>query len=136
MDWSPQGVPWEDESMDGRLADDWLRQASEPDFPETDTFARVLELSQSDLDPERGWRLAKMLVEKAPDDDRLWSIGARVLATMLTNHPDVVADELAVLAGVDGPFRRALEGQISPAIAEFRRAHGFSRGGRSEGRGV
>src|SRR6267378_4959033 len=55
LDWRSQGVPWWDASKDEFLARDWLA-SREGAQASDDVDDRVLELTQTDLDPPRGWR--------------------------------------------------------------------------------
>ena len=118
--WSSDGVDWRDESLDPAMARDWLRASHEPDFADSDICYRVLELTQSDLDPPRAWRLVKELVVQANDDKELWHIGRQPLSYMVQYHPDVVGDELERLVRCDPKYRRALEGQISKELHDLR----------------
>src|SRR5260370_39333869 len=75
LDWSSDGVDWRDESRDPDMARDWLREADGADHPGSDLWNRVYELTHEALDPPRGWRLVKLLVEHAQNDRQLWHIG-------------------------------------------------------------
>ena len=120
LDWSDQGVPWWDLSKDEFLAREWLaRPGRVPPYDNTDD--RVLELTQTDLDPPRGWRLVKKMVELASTDDQIWRIGADPLSTIVREHPDVVGKELTLFYRSDPKWRKAFEGQISRALYEFAR---------------
>jgi hypothetical protein len=84
LDWSNDGIDWRDATHDAAMASDWLRNqrlglehvrlhprprgwydldlegkmrlgAGLPDGYDLDLDARMLELLQQDLDPERGW---------------------------------------------------------------------------------
>ncbi len=105
--------------MDDTMALDWL-EATHRNLYETDVYDRVLELTQTDLDPPRGWRLTKRLVELAKTDRELWLIGADVLATIARHHGSLVAAELEELYRTDSKWRRAFKGQISPALFEIK----------------
>jgi len=120
LDWGDQGVPWWDASKDESLARDWLA-AGGRGLPSDDIYDRVLELTQTDLDPARGWRLVKKLVEFASEDDQLWRIGADPLSTIVREHPDLVREELTTFYRSDPKWRKAFEGQISTALYEFER---------------
>lgn len=129
-DWSSEGVDWRDESMDEEMARDWLRGTHDPDSGDRDrVFSRVFELVESNLDPPRGWRLTKKLVELAHDDNELFEIGSRVLAMLVTWHEDLVGVELADLARSDPKYRQALNGQISQALRDFEAKHGLHQPG-------
>ena len=123
MNWGSDGVDWRDESLDAAMAGDWLRACHEPDFAASDVCYRVLELTQSDLDPPRGWRLVKELFRQAKDDD-LWQLGRRVLSTIVQKHPEVVGDELEKLIRTDPKYRRALDGQMSRELGDLRERYG------------
>jgi hypothetical protein len=107
--------------MDDRMVLDWL-DASHRDLYGTDVFDRVLELTQTDLDPERGWRLVKRLVESARNDQELWQIGAGPLSTIVREHGALVAAELEALVRADPKYRQAFRGQISTALYDFLRS--------------
>lgn len=120
LDWSSEGVDWRDESLDDAMARDWLRATQVRDLPADDpkleeiddVWSRVLELTQSDLDPPRGWRLLKRLVELAKNDRELWHIGRNPLSAMVVNHESLVASELEQLYRTDPKWRQAFEGQL------------------------
>jgi hypothetical protein len=120
LDWSDQGVPWWDASKDDYLARDWLA-AGGRGLQSDDIYDRVLELTQTDLDPARGWRLVQKLIEFAGTDEQLWRIGAGPLATIVREHPELVREELTNFYRSDRKWRRAFEGQISTALGEFKR---------------
>jgi len=120
LDWSDLGVPWWDASKDDYLAREWLA-AGGRGLPSDDVYDRVLELTQTDLDPPRGWRMVKKLVEFARTDDQLWRIGADPLSTIVREHLDLVREELTSLYRNDPKWRQAFEGQISTALYEFKR---------------
>jgi hypothetical protein len=120
LDWSSDGVDWRDESLDDAMARDWLSATHLRDLPANnprhdeidDVWERVRELTQSDLDPPRGWRLVKRLVELAQNDRELWHIGRVPLAAMVRNHGSLVAGELERLYRADPKWRQAFEGQL------------------------
>jgi len=120
LDWSSRGVPWWDASKDDYLAREWLAVGGRS-LSSDDVYDRVLELTQTDLDPPRGWRMVKKLVEFANTDDQLWRIGADPLSTIVREHPDLVREELTRLYRDDPKWRKAFEGQISTALYEFKR---------------
>jgi len=120
LDWSDQGVPWWDASKDEFLARDWLATPGRAPTSD-DIYDRVLELTQTDLDPARGWRLVQKLVEFAGTDQQLWRIGEGPLATIVREHPELVREELTSFYRSDRKWRRAFEGQISTALGEFKR---------------
>jgi hypothetical protein len=120
LDWSNHGVPWWDASKDEFLARDWLATPGR-ELPSADIYDRVLELTQTDLDPQRGWRLVKKMVEFASTDDQVWRIGADPLSTIAREHPDLIHDELTRFYRSDPKWRKAFEGQISSALHEFKR---------------
>lgn len=119
LDWSAQGVDWRDESLDEAMARDWLEATHGPNHIASDVWDRVLELTQTDLDPPRGWRLAKSLVELAKTDRELWLIGADVLATIAREHESLVLAELEELYRTDSKWRQAFKGQMSPVLFEI-----------------
>jgi hypothetical protein len=112
LDWSSDGVDWRDESLDDAMARDWLRATHGPNLVATDVWDRVLELTQTDLDPPRGWRLTKRLVELADGDEELWNVGAEALANIVRNHEKLVAVELEHLYQTDPKWRQAFVGQM------------------------
>lgn len=120
LDWTSEGVPWWDASKDAFLARDWLASPGR-ELASDDVYDRVLELTQTDLDPPRGWRLVKMLVQFANTDDQLWRIGAGPLSTIAHNHPDLVREELTGLYRGDPKWRKAFDGQISGDLYEIER---------------
>lgn len=120
QDWSSEGVDWRDESLDGAMARDWLRASHDPDFSSSDVCYRVLELTQSDLDPPRAWRLVKELIRQAQDDRELWRIGRGPLSNVAQYHPEVVGGELVQLVRTDPKYCRALDGQMSRELNELR----------------
>jgi len=120
LDWGDQGVPWWDASKDEYLARDWLA-AGGRGLQSDDVYDRVLELTQTDLDPARGWRLVQKLVEFAGTDGQLWRIGAGPLATIVREHPELVREELTSFYRSDQKWRKAFEGQISTELGEFKR---------------
>ena len=125
LDWSSEGVDWRDESLDDAMARDWLEATHGPSRVPMDVWDRVLELTQTDLDPPRGWRLAKRLVELATTDRELWLVGRDVLATIAREHWGLIAAELEELYRTDQKWRQAFEGQMSPALIEIQqRAEG------------
>jgi hypothetical protein len=124
MNWGSDGVDWRDESLDAAMAGDWLRASHEPNFEASDVFYRVLELTQSDLDPSRAWRLVKELFRQANADKELWQIGSEALSTIVQYHPDIVGDELGHLIRTDPKYRRALDGQISRELSDLRDRYG------------
>jgi hypothetical protein len=107
--------------MDDLMAQDWLR-ACRTNIYDTDVYDRVLELTQSDLNPPRGWRLVQRLIRLAHDDDELWHVGHGPLATVLGNHEALVADDLERLVRTDPKYRQAFRGQMSQAIHRFAEA--------------
>jgi hypothetical protein len=119
LDWSDQGVPWWDASKDEFLAREWLATPGRAPTSD-DIYDRVLELTQTDLDPARGWRLVKKMVELASTDGHIWRIGADPLSTIVREHPDLVREELTRFYRSDPKWRKAFEGQISTALHEFR----------------
>jgi len=120
LDWSDQGVPWWDASKDDYLAREWLAVGGRS-LPSDDVYDRVLELTQTELDPARGWRLVQKLVEFAGTDEQLWRIGEGPLATIVREHPELVRKDLTSFYRSDRKWRRAFEGQISTALGEFKR---------------
>jgi hypothetical protein len=112
VDWSSEGVDWRDESLYDEMAHDWLRATHGPNLFATDVWDRVLELTQSDLDPPRAWRLTKRLVELAEGDTELWYVGREALAEMVRNHEKLVAGELEYLYRTDPKWRQAFVGQL------------------------
>jgi len=120
QDWGPDGVGWQDESLDRDMARDWLRASHEPDFADSEVHYRVLELTQSDLDPPRAWRLVKELFRQAKDDKELWHIGRLPLSNVVQYHPGAIGDELEQLIRADPKYRRALDGQISRELHDLR----------------
>src|ERR1700674_5221255 len=127
LDWRSDGVDWRDESKDDAMAVDWLRATHDRDGPLSDPSPldgyevenRVRELTQSDLDPARGWRLVKRLVELAHNDRELWHIGRAPLAEMLGNHEALVLVELEHLYRTNPKWRQAFESQISIPMSNF-----------------
>jgi len=119
LDWSSDGVDWRDESRDPDMARDWLREADGADHPGSDLWNRVYELTHEALDPPRGWRLVKLLVENAQTDRQLWHIGGEPLAWIVDNHPQLVSAELAQLYRADPKWRQSFKGQISRALFDF-----------------
>jgi hypothetical protein len=112
LDWNDEGVDWRDESLDEAMARDWLLATHGPNLFDTDVWDRVLELTQTDLDPPRGWRLTRRLVELAESDRELWYVGAEALATIVRNHEKLVAVELEHLYRTDPKWRQAFVGQM------------------------
>ena len=119
LDWTGAGIDWRDESHDPRMARAWLREADGADHPGSDLWNRVYELTHEDLDPPRGWRLVKLLVEQAQDDRQLWHIGSEPLAWMVDSHPQLVSAELAELYRADPRWRQPFKGQMSRALFDF-----------------
>jgi hypothetical protein len=128
VDWSNQGVPWWDASKDEYLARDWLALlpgdvrvgAYMGDPRSNDIEDRVLELTQTDLDPVRGWRLVKRLVELATTDAQLWRIGADALSTILREHEALVTPELKQLYTSDPKWRKTFDGQMALSLYRFK----------------
>lgn len=120
LDWSSNGVDWRDESRDPEMAHDWLEETHSRDHAGSDLWNRVYELTNGDLDPPRGWRLVKLLVEQAQSDGELWHIGSEPLGWILDNHADLVSAELTALYRSDPKWRKPFDGQISTAL------HGFA----------
>ena len=120
LDWSYKGVPWWDSSKDEYLAQAWLASPGRA-LDSDDLHDRVLELTQTDLDPVRGWRLVKTMVEVATTDDQLWRIGADPLGTIVREHPEIVIAELEQLYRSDPKWRKPFKGQMSAALYQFER---------------
>jgi hypothetical protein len=102
------------------MARDWLKATHVRDLPAEDprhdeiddVWERVRELTQSDLDPHRGWRLLKQLVELAQTDRELWHIGRVPLAAMVQNHQSLVVGEMEGLYQADPKWRQVFEGRL------------------------
>lgn len=121
-DWSSGGIDWRDTSKDDAMAQDWLKAShSVGAHGSQPVLGRVFELVESNLDPPRGWRIAKRLLDYADDDTEFFQIGHRILPMLLRWHKDLVDDELAMLMRLHPRFRRALQGQISPELLELLR---------------
>jgi hypothetical protein len=139
LDWSSEGIDWRDAAYDPAMASDWLlnqrlgldhvrlyprpegwysldfeekmRQgAGLPDGYDLDLDDRVLELLQTDLDPERGWRLVLTLLEIAQDSEDRDSVLDAVL-TFVRNHHDAFYNRIVERLGVD-PFYEPLVARI------------------------
>jgi hypothetical protein len=61
-----------------------------------------------DNDPDVGWRVLLLAIEKAEDDGALEAIGAGPLEDLLSKHGPVFIDRVEARARIDGPFRQAL----------------------------
>ena len=112
--------------MDDEMARDWLRAthlASVGDDWSANLDDRVLELTQTDLDPPRGWRLVKRLTDLAEGSSELWQVGNRALRHMLRNHEQLIGTELADLVRTSPKYRALLDGQIG--FNDFRRRFGL-----------
>lgn len=127
-DWGSHGIDWRDESMDDEMAQDWLRAIHDPlSDDSSDVMGRVMELVQTGLDPPRGWRLTKRLIELADDDNELRAIGRTILTQLLFWHADLVGAELAELVKTDGRYKEAFYGQFpSQARSNFERRFGLA----------
>jgi hypothetical protein len=126
-DWSSSGIDWRNESMDDEMAEDWLRASHHPeDASSIEVSDRVLELVESDLDPPRGWRITKRLIESARTDDEFYRIGSDVLSQVVENHEGLVGEELAELLRSDARYQRAVKGQARHALVDFVRRSGLS----------
>jgi len=120
LDWSNEGVAWWDTSKDELLAREWLAAPGRT-IASDDVDDRVLELTQTDLDPARGWGLVKKLVEFSSTDDQLWRIGYGPVSTILREHPDLVREDLTLFYRSDPKWRKPFKGQMSTALSEFER---------------
>ena len=81
------------------------------------------ELTHEDLDPARGWRLVKRMIQLARGQE-LWHVGGGPLGSMVSNHLALIEDELVMLYRTSPRFRRAFEGQMSTALAQFQEKFG------------
>lgn len=126
-DWGREGIDWRDASMDNEMAQDWLRAThSQENEKSQDVFARVRELVQTDLDPARGWRLTKRIVQLAEDEPELRTVGRQILSPLLKWHEDLVGAELAELVRTDSRFRQAFYGQFpSTERSDFQKRFGI-----------
>lgn len=61
-------------------------------------------------EPEEGWRMILLLVERAADDRTLASVAAGPLEDLLRLHPYVFVDRVETEARRDAKFRRCLSG--------------------------
>lgn len=116
-DWSSDGIDWRDESFDDDLAKAWLGDTHQK-VDNSDVSQRVWELTHEDLDPARGWRLVKRMIQLAQGRE-LWHVGGGPLDSMVSNHLALIEDELVTLYRTSPRFRRAFEGQMSTALARF-----------------
>jgi hypothetical protein len=138
LDWSDRGVGWRDATHDEEMASDWLRNrrlamdhvrlhprpagwhdldfeeklrlAEAPAGYDDDLDARVLELLQEDLDPERGWRLVLTLLRLA-DDGLDQGIVFDAVRTFVRNHRDAFYDRIVERLGSE-PFYKPFVARI------------------------
>jgi len=75
LDWSRDEVDWRDEPFDEAMPRDWLAATHDEGLPGSDGWHRVWELTRESLDPDRGWRLLKRMVQLADSDEELRMIG-------------------------------------------------------------
>ena len=115
--WTSDGIDWRDESFDDDLAKAWLVDTHQQ-VDNSDVSQRVWELTHEDLDPARGWRLVKRMIQLARGQE-LWHVGGGPLGSIVSNHLALIEDELVMLYRTNPRFRRAFEGQMSTALAQF-----------------
>jgi hypothetical protein len=119
-DWSSGGVDWRDAAEDDRMARDWLRNErlwhdnrgpAEKVPPGYDLAldARVSELVQTDLDPERAWNLLMALFRSASDERDVAAIALGPLDMFVRNHGDAFYARIDLLAKTDVSFLAALQ---------------------------
>src|SRR5207245_11746248 len=100
---------------------DWLAATHAEGLPGSDGWHRVWELTRESLDPDRGWRLLKRMVQLADSDEELRMIGYYPLRHMLDSHEVLIAPKLERLYRADPKWRRAFDGQMSQVLADFAR---------------
>jgi hypothetical protein len=131
IDWSADGVGWQDSSTDIAMAADWLenerlypsRESSNNEIPhgyDMNLEARVDELVQTDLDPERGWRLVNTLIRMAANEDDRWNVAAGPLAEFVRLHGDAFYEEIDEAAKTNTDFRWALTKTLAGWPGEHR----------------
>ena len=101
------------------MARDWLEATHAAGLPSTNVWFRVWELTHENLDPDRGWRLLKRMVQRTRSDQELSFIGYYPLAHMLDSHAALIAGELEQLYRTDPKWRQAFEGQMSESLGKF-----------------
>ena len=145
LDWSGDGIDWRDATHAAAMASDWLRNqrlgrehvrlhprprgwydldleekmrlsSGLPDEYDLDLDARVLELLQEDLDPERGWRLLLTLLQLPQDSEDRVSVMDAVL-TFVRNHRDAFYDRILDRLGPE-PFYQHLVTRIQQGWPE------------------
>jgi len=121
LDWSRDEVDWRDEPFDEAMPRDWLAATHDEGLPGSDVWHRVWELTHESLDPDRGWRLLKRMVQLADSDEELRMIGYYPLTHMLDYHEVLIAPKLERLYRPDPKWRRAFDGQMSQVLADFAR---------------
>jgi hypothetical protein len=120
MNWSSGGEDWRDAGLDARLATEWLRNErlwgdgrphceGIPAGYDLDLDARVSELVQTDLDPERGWRLLLTLLRLAEDERDIAAVALGPLETFVRNHGDTMYQHIDRLAKPHTRLLAALE---------------------------
>jgi hypothetical protein len=99
---------------DDELAWRWLdnRRASRDGTTEIDLDldGEVLELMLTEVDPERGWRVAMALLRAAETDQDVATIAIGPLETLLREHGARFLRRSEELAADDPTFRKALGG--------------------------
>lgn len=99
----------------------WLAHTSRPSEATFPTWYEVGRLCSSDF--ERGWRLARTLLERIPAE-QLGAVGAGPLEDLLHAFPDQAGPHYIEMAGCSPRFREALtyvriiRGQVPAAIRE------------------
>jgi hypothetical protein len=119
MDWTSDGIDWNDASQDEQMARGWLHNErrwrdkgygpkSVPAGYDLDLDGRVRELVQTELDPERGWNLLMMMFRLAADDEDIKAIALGPLDEFVRNHGDAFYERIDKRTEEDYKFRSAL----------------------------
>jgi hypothetical protein len=106
-------VDFPDSSEEIELARRWLdnRRADRIDAgpPDLEPDDRVLELTLTDVDPERGWRVVIALLRAAQTEQDLTDVAIGPLETLLREHGTEFLHRTEQLANSDQRFRKALK---------------------------
>ena len=116
-EWDPENFDWRDDSLDEQLAKDWL--ANErlwwgqdpkvmPDGYDLNVAGWAQELVQTDLAPERGWRLILRALNLALDDGERSHTAITLLETFLREHAEAFLPQIESAAKADPRFVTAL----------------------------
>ncbi len=106
----------------------WIEHARDgfPSRPDSagldDSFDEVVLMARDD--PERLWPIIVRMVEEAPDEHHLLTVGAAPLEDLLWFHGPAFVDRIEAIAQEDPRFREALrqvlgwDSSITPQVAD------------------